>query len=487
MTAYKWVTMSLLIIDIGSSSVRALLFDETGQIIPQAIARRAHRFYSGSHQASTADPLALAYLTEACIDEVLAHPQAAHIRAVGMATFAGNWLALAADGRPLTPLYTYSDAQPLGDLEDLRHEVDLAQSHDRTGCPHHTAYQPARLRWLQRTQAHIWSQAHRWCDLATFLYSRWFGREVAISYSLASWSGLLNRHELAWDDIWLNHIGLARTALPLLSEYDAWQTGLSDAYARRWSVLKDVPFALAIGDGAAANIGCGAVGPGLVALSAGTTCAIRLALPASHEAIPSGLWSYCVTADVSLIGGATTEGGNLFDWIQRTLAIDMNELETALLARQPDEHGLTFLPHLAGERSPGWSPSASGTMTGLRLHTTALDIAQAAMESVALRLGYIASQLPGEPALLIGSGGSLQSRAWAQMMSNACAVPLALADMPELTARGVALLLYHSLDHAPLRQPLKDYHILEPQPGAVRRYQQARHRQQALYERLNDD
>jgi gluconokinase len=110
------------------------------------------------------------------------------------------------------------------------------------------------------------------------------------------------------------------------------------------------------------------------------------------DSIPSGLWSYRVDAGHHLVGGALTEGGNVYQWATATLRLEEN-LEAALLQREPDQHGLTVLPLLAGERSPGWATHATGAILGLRLSTSPLDILQAILESVALRLAQIAGQL----------------------------------------------------------------------------------------------
>src|SRR5687767_8260554 len=144
--------MTFLILDIGSSSIRAMLFDESARLIPGAMARRPHQFMTQPEGASTANSIHLQELTEACMDEILVHPSAKQIKAVGITTFVSNMMGVDAQGMPITPLYTYADTQCADDAAALKHEVDEAVAHQRTGCLIHTAYWPARLRWLQRTQ-----------------------------------------------------------------------------------------------------------------------------------------------------------------------------------------------------------------------------------------------------------------------------------------------------------------------------------------------
>ena len=161
------------------------------------------------------------------------------------------------------------------------------------------------------------------------------------------------------------------------------------------------------------------------------------------------------------------------------------DAEQQLLKREPDSHGLTFLPLLAGERSPGWAVNATGAINGLRLSTMPLDILQAALEGVALRLSIIAEQLGGDQAV-IASGRSLEaSRAWAQMIANALNRPVKLTDESEITARGTAILALSALDGRSLSNfPLKIAATVKPKPAAVRILRAARERQEELYRKF---
>ena len=479
--------MTFLILDIGSSSIRAMLFDESAHLLPGAVARRPHQFLSQPEGASTAVSADLQVLAEACIDEMLAHPDAAQIRAVGITTFVSNIMGVDAKGTPITPLYTYADTQCATDAADLKHEVDEKAAHQRTGCLIHTAYWPARLRWLQRTQPALWVGVNRWLDIGSYLYEQWFGDSVPCSYSVAAWTGLLNRATLSWDEHWLHTLGLNAECLPSLADYTQAQQELNDAYGQRWHVLRDVPFYLAIGDGAAANVGSGALETGVAALTVGTTAALRIVSTETVPLVPAGLWSYRVDAAHHLIGGATSEGGNIFQWLRQTLQLPPEmEIEKALSTSIPDAHGLTFLPLLAGERSPGWALNATGTIHGVRLSTQPLELVQAALEGVALRLATIAQQFDTQLERVMASGAALEkSPAWVQMMADALARPIALLAETELAARGMALLLLYAHDKRVLTDnPPQIKHIVEPRMKGIQALQQAGDRQKDLYKRL---
>ncbi len=480
--------MTFLALDIGSSSVRAILFDQDANVIEGSAISLKYNFDVTTDGGSTVDAEFLRGLVEQCMDEVLKHPLAVSIRAVGMATFVGNMMGLDRAGKAVTPIYTYADTRDGEDVELLSKHVDIRQAHQRTGCRLHTAYHPARLHWLKRTHVELYEQVECWGDFGSYLYNAWFGK-LACSYSVASWSGLLNRQTLEWDQEWLRVLGLNDEQFPRLTDFTDAQSGLAADYARRWPILRGIPYYLAVGDGAVANVGTGASTENVLAVTVGTTAALRIVYPSADQVpiVPDSLWSYRLDRDHHLIGGATSEGGNVFQWMRTQFpSLDWAHEEQQIMQRPADVHRLTCLPLFNGERSPGWNSGASGTIHGLRLSTTPTDIVQAALEAVSLRLALIAQQIPNIPeTILIGGGAALASPLWVQMICNAINRPMHLVAELEPTAHGVALLLAKAVDGRPLEAYKPEYgRTFWPEPDNVSRLKAAAERQAELYKRL---
>ena len=374
---------------------RAVLFDRWGRSVEGVEARRSHTLTFGSDGEASADPDALVDLLTDCIDATLrvAGPLAAGIAAVAGCSLAGTLLGVDETGRPVTPLITYADTRATAEAVALRSELDEAIFHQRTGTRFHSSYWPAQLRWLQRSRPELFRRVVRWMTWGEYLEMRLFG-QGATSLSAASWSGLLRREHLDWDPQLVAALPVTAAQLPELVDSSTPRRGLRGDLAARWPALRDAPWFPMIGDGAAANIGSGCVSPGRVALTVGTTSALRAVVTDPALSLPTGLWCYRVDSRRLLPGGALTEGGGVFAWLRRTLRLgDPIELEAALAGAEPDAHGLTVLPFFAGERSPGWDGNARATIHGLSLATRPEDIARAGLEAVALRIALVYNQL----------------------------------------------------------------------------------------------
>src|SRR5215210_5034017 len=150
------------------------------------------------------------------------------------------------------------------------------------------------------------------------------------------------------------------------------------------------------------------------------------------------------------MGGALSDGGNLVAWLRKTIQLpDPKEAERIVAQMEPDSHGLTFLPLLAGERGPGWADHAYGTITGLSMATQPSQILRAALEGVALRFALIAeildSAVPEERRVIATGGGLLGSRAWTQIMSDALGKLITASTVEEASSRGAALLVLENM------------------------------------------
>jgi len=479
----------VIALDVGTSSARAAFYDGEGR----PIAGRSHQVRYTPRLTGDGgvehDPERLLEAVVACLDAIHPNRPPEETRAVGLATFWHGLLGFDPSGHPITPVYMWADTRSLAEAEVLRGALDDVAVHARTGCHLHSSYWPAKLRWFVREHPGESSRVARWGSFGEFLELSLFG-EAATSVSMASGTGLFDQTTGRWDPEALAAAELDQDQLFPLCDRTAPRFGLRAPWASRWPALRTATWLPAVGDGAASNVGSDCVDPTRIALNVGTSAALRV-VSRQPPTPPQGLWRYRVDRNHAIVGGATSEGGNIYSWCRDVLRLGSDEdVEAALAALPPDGHGLTILPHLAGERSPGWRDGRKGAIAGLRLDTTAVDIVRAGLESVALRLAAVYRLLAPCAAgqhTIVASGAALgHSRAWTQIIADAIGRPVTWSLEPEATCRGAALLALEALgllpDLASARRPLGETFV--PEKAHHVRYLEALERQRQLDERV---
>ncbi|HEX6478308.1 MAG TPA: gluconokinase [Ktedonobacteraceae bacterium] len=485
----------IISLDIGTSSTRALLFDATGTAMHGVQSQHTYQLTTTPGGEVSVDPNMLLAIVAQTIDEVLhlAGPLAASIEAVAMDTFWHSLMGVDAGNKALTPLITWEDTRARHATEELRAQLNDEEIHARNGARLHASYWPAKLRWLSTTQPDVFEKVAQWISFGEYLHRQFVGSSVC-SLSMASGTGLLNIRKRDWDQALLDVLHVRRDQLPPLGDLSDSVSGLTSAYTSRWPTLRNARWFPAIGDGAAANVGSGASTDDRWALTVGTSSAMRVIVSPDDIMVPMGLWLYLLDAHRALIGGALSEGGNVFAWMKDTLCIpSLEEAETHVAALKPDGHGLTILPFISGERSPGWHEEARATVMGIHTNTTRLDLLRASMEALAYQLDVIYEQLivaleKHEVApTVLGSGGALLNSATFQgIVADTLNTPIHPSLDHEASARGVALLALEALgiisDVAQV--PLDVKAPVEPDPERHAIYTQAAERQWKLYHLL---
>jgi gluconokinase len=446
--------MRVLALDVGSSSVRALVYDERARELERA-ARRAYEPRHGRDGSAELDPDELVLASRAVLEEAAA---GGAYDALAISSFWHSLLLLDGGGRPLTPVLLWQDRRSASQSEELARRLDPARVHDRTGCFLHPSYWPAKLAWLAAERPDAMAAAGRVVSFGDYLFLRLTG-ELRASLSTASGTGLLDLRARAWDAELLDALGLDAGLLPPLGDEPA---GSPPAFPP-------------LGDGACSNLGAGCTTPERAALMIGTSGACRVVRDGEPEP-RTGLFSYLLDARRVVEGGAVSDGGNLHAWLERTLRLDHPELG------EPDAHGLTFLPLLGGERSPGWNPRATGAVAGLTFDVDAADLLQAALEGVAYRLAEIADALPEVREVVATGQALLASPGWIQLCADVLGRPVTASAVPEGSARGAAVHALERLGAEPHPAPLG--RVYEPDPRRAQIYAVARERQRDLYKRL---
>jgi gluconokinase len=363
--------------------------------------------------------------------------------------FAHSLVAVDREWNALTPILGWRDTRSAVAAEWLARRLDGDAVHTRTGAFLHPSFWPAKLAWLAEDEPEICRRTEWFVSFADYL------RGVPeTSLSMASTSGLFDLTTYDWDEELLATLQIDRRRLPQITDVPVWS------------------------DAACSNAGAGCTTRDRAALMVGTSGALRVLYETERPQPKPGLFLYLAGGRRVVEGGALSDGGNLHEWLERTLA----PASRSVAERDPGDHGLVVLPFLGGERSTGWNPHARGTIHGLTFETTPLDIRQAAYEGVAFRFAAIADLLPDLTEVVATGGGLLHDPDWIQIMADALARPVTVSAVPEASLRGAAVLALERGGHEAGEAPTAG--VVEPRADRADAYRAAREEQQRLYDAL---
>ena len=519
----------VLALDIGTSSVRAALYDARAREVEGTQSRLARRFRATSDGgAQTGAEEAAGEVLRVIASALARAPSVSTIDALAVSCFWHSLVGVDEAGRALTPVYAWADTRAALHAELLRERLDERATHARTGCRLHASYWPAKLLRLKHEQPDTFPRVARWMSFSDFLMQRLCGTH-ATSVSMASATGLFDQRACAWDAPLVEFLNLRHEQLSPVA-FDGESFTLRRDAAARFPSLKSARVFAAIGDGAANNVGEGCTTRARAALMVGTSAAMRVIYEGDPpDELDPALWCYRLDRRRVVTGGALSDGGGLFDWMRRTLALDsvvkdspprfdssassvaefassvqqsastvpesliaVEEFERELAALAPDAHGLTVLPFWSGERSTGWHAHAAGAILGLSEHTRAAEILRASLEAVAYRLAAVAraldTQAPG--AEVHASGGALRrSRVWAQIIADTLNRPLRFSRVREASSRGAALLALACVGAIKSVDEIETTAGETVEPDAARHavYVRGQERQRKFYELLVED
>jgi gluconokinase len=481
----------ILALDIGTSSVRAALYDYRGNLVPGTMVKNERTLTVTDDGGAEIDADEAFEQTLSAIDDVLAKSLKikGEITHVAASSFWHSLVGVDAKRKPTTKLLGWADTRSREQTAILRKRFDEAEIHSRTGARFHSSFWPAKLLWLKKTDPKAFARTDKWLSLSDYIALKLCGAAVT-SVSMTSATGIFDIRKCTWESSLLKFVGLKPTNFPVIGDKSA-AFRLSPKFTKRWPQLATALWFPAIGDGAANNIGAGCILPSKAALMIGTSGAMRVAYKGEPPAsIPSGLWCYRIDRERVIIGGALSDGGGLYQWLRDNLKLP-KDVEAAIAKRPPAGHGLTFLPFLAGERSTGYHDNARGSIIGLRSSTDTIDILQAALESIAYRFAEIFDQLNSVVQIrdVIASGGALrESSVWTQIIADILGRDLTLPDTHEASSRGAVLLVLETIGKIKSieKVPTPEGRRFEPNKTNLALYKRARAEHNSIYQQIFD-
>jgi gluconokinase len=311
----------------------------------------------------------------------------------------------------------------------------------------------------------------------------------ATEHSSASGTGLMDIHRLLWHSESLAFAGISAEQLPeLLAPTDS-----APLVADVPGLPVGLPVVMGGGDGPLANLGVGAVVPGVAALSLGTSGALRVVRDRPGVDERGRVFCYAIAEGLWVLGGAVSNGGVVAQWAAETFGVDVGVLLAEAAETPVGADGLLALPYLLAERAPWWDPDPRATLVGLRREHGRAEITRALVEGVGQQLALVLDAVRSAEARVDSirvTGGAFRSDLWAVVLASALGMDLELADDSEGSGVGAALLAWRALGAYPSLTATADLIVptktITPDLAAVAHYARTRPLVERVYHALHD-
>jgi gluconokinase len=477
-------------VDIGTTSTKAAGYDQHGQLLAKS--ERGYPLEEPQPGYAVQDPARVLAAVVSALGEVAAElaRQDIPVGGVSFSSAMHSLIALDDRGNPLTPSITWADLRAIEQAARLRAEPGGRDLHRHTGTPIHPMAPLAKLVWFHEQQPALAAAARRWVGIKEYVVAQLTG-ELVVDRSIASATGLFDLETGTWWPPALAAAGVEPSQLPTIVP-TTYRLELSAAAAAQLN-LAGTPIIVGAGDGPLANLGVGAIRPGVAACSLGTSGAVRVIVENPGIDALGRVFCYQLTEDRWAVGGAISNGGVVLEWAGQALAPDVETGPDGLLAIAAEapagSDGLLMLPYLLSERAPHWNPLAQGVYIGLRRHHRRPHLIRAALEGVCQQLALVLEAVRAagyEVRQVRATGGFLRDQFARQLLTDVLGADVGTTAATEASAFGAALLgmrgldLIESLELAADLVPVVE--TLQPDPRAAAVY----HQQRAVFDRLFD-
>ena len=433
-------------IDVSTTASKALLIDENGEV--HASASHAHTLQTPRPLWSEQDPKEWWQAVAASIRAVLekAGTTGEAIAAIGLTGQMHGLVLLDDAGQVLRPAILWNDGRTQSQCDEIHARVGKEKFIQITGNVALTGFTAPKILWVKENEPEVYSHArHVLLPKDTIRYR--LTAEYAMDKADGAGTVLFDLRKRNWSDELLGVLEIPRAWMPPTFEGPEF-TGRVSAEAAAVTGLKPgTPVAAGGGDQAAGAVGVGAVEPGIVGLTVGTSGVVFATTPSALIEPEGRLHAFChaVPGMWHFMGVMLSAAGSL-QWYRDTLAPGMSfdDLLREAEAVPAGSEGLQFLPYLSGERTPHPDPLARGAFIGLTLRHGRGHMTRAVLEGVAFGLkdsfNLIQNAGLGTLTQVRASGGGIKSLLWRQILASILEAELVTVNTTEGAAFGAALL-----------------------------------------------
>ena len=424
-------------VDIGTTATKAICFDIHGNVIRQV--SHSYAMYHPKPNWSVQNPQEILETVLKCISEITKGIQPEFI---SFSSAMQSIIAINETGKPLTEAILWADNRAALIAENLKNSKKGKHFYQKTGIPIHPFSPMTKIAWFKEFDSEVFLKTFKFISIKEYVWHH-LTYEYCTDTSMASGTGLLNIHTLEWDDEVLEFLNIKPNQLSKVCQVTHQGKGISD----------DFLYVIGGGDGALANLGTGAMSKNCIALTIGTSGAVRLPIDKPYVDKQMRTQCYHLMDSQYLTLGAVNNGAIILQWLRETLLKTEKSFEVLFEEAEKipaGSDGLLFVPYLLGERAPIWDASAQGSLLGMQITHTQAHLVRATLEGILFGLFQITEILLPDPeerkqTKVMASGGFGKSELWLQMVADIFQMRVETSQTIEGSTWGAVLLGMKSL------------------------------------------
>jgi len=491
----------IITVDVGTTSLRAALFDASGKILHIEQQDNPPRCIDDVRieQVPESWKRNLVKTVRSCAEFAGMHKLG--LAALSMTAQRSSVIPVDKQCNPLHPAIMWQDTRTQ-DICDRMHEHQ-ALVFSRTGLRIYPVFSAVKMTWLKEERPDIYRSTHKMLGVQDYLVHALTGNFVT-DRSMASRTNLYNLHTMEWDDELLGLFDIECEKLCALTDPGSIVGTITAGMSAETGLPAGTPVISAGGDQQCAALGLGLTGPGTMTANTGTgsflICTVDrpildpdMAISCNVAAVPRAF----------ILEAASPTSGSILRWFNREFykespngENDFSAVVTEAEASPPGSGGVLLLPHFKGRGAPRWDPRATGTFTGLRLGTTRGHLARAILEGIAAEMAEnleAIEKLGGTIDSIAVAGGMTASALYNQMQADHYGRSIVRPEEKEATALGAWMSGAVSIG---IQGSLADAHrsatqgqnreTFTPDPEAVALYSASSTRRRRIYQALRE-
>lgn len=484
-------------IDVSTTATKALLIDSAGKVI--AVHSTTYGFETPHPLWSEQDPELWWNGTQLSIRAVLDESKVdpSQIFGVGLTGQMHGLVLLDAAKNVLRPAILWNDQRTQAQCDEIHQRIGREHFIQITGNVALTGFTAPKILWVREKEPEVYARIAYVLLPKDFLRYR-LTSDFAMDKADASGTVLMDLKQRNWSDEVLDGLEIPRSWMPQLYEGPEITGRITPEAAQATGLKPGTPVMAGGGDQAAQAVGVGAVEPGIIGLTVGTSGVIFATTPSALIEPQGRLHAFChaVPGRWHFMGVMLSAAGSL-QWYRDTLAPGMaiDDLTREAEDIPAGSDGLQFLPYLSGERTPHPDPFARGAFIGLTVRHKRAHMTRAVLEGVAYGLKdsfeLIRNSGLGKINQVRASGGGTKSRLWRQILASVLETELVTVNTTEGAAYGAALLAgvgagcWKDVDEA-CRAAIKITGKEEPENNEMEQYRKGYKVYQQLYPALRN-